>query len=368
MGDIRFPKVVIALPWYSEHDAISNDAYWQKKYLSERGVDCYLYAEGYADKLRSQLISFDECQRLLKDPSNLLIYHHGVYWVQGEQIFNSTEAKICLKYHNITPPEFYRNYDSISTYATEMGRQQTGRFLQSQKIWLCTAASHYNIRDLESYGCPLPRTDVVAPFTQISDFDFVEADPSIVRSIRANGRRNLLFVGRVVPNKGHMHLLKVLERYMCFYGSAVHLNIIGGMSLGEDRYFIELEHLIESLCLSKNVTFHQKVGLSGLKAFYQNSDAFLLMSEHEGFCVPILESQHLGLPLIALDRAAVKETLGSGQLVMQDLDYDFFACAVHHVVTNKELKADLCQNGFSNCDRFRPEVLLQKTIACLSAA
>lgn len=363
----KFEEVLIVVPWYSEHDAISNDAYWQQQYLLSKGIKCHLYAEGYSTNLKHRLITYNECQRLISEPRNLLIYHHGVYWIQGESIFNQARCSLCIKYHNITPPEFYRPYDRISTYATEMGRDQTARFLKSGKIWLCMADSAYNIDDLRAYSLLMPHSEVVAPFTHITDFDSVEADNVIAQELRSGRNKNLLFVGRVVPNKGHSHLLHVLTRYIDFYGADIRLNIIGAVSLSEDLYFVELENLISSLSLGRNVAFHQKIGLKGLKAFYENSDVFLLMSEHEGFCVPILESQYMGLPIVALDRAAVGETLGENQILSKDLDYDFFACAIRHVTDNTSVRESLRDQGFLNYERFKPDAILKKTLECLTS-
>lgn len=367
MNDLRFTKVVVAIPWYSEHDAMSNDAYWQQQYLKDQGSLTYLYAEGFSPNLRKRLISFSELESHIADPQALLIYHHGVYWVQGEEILKRAKCVISMKYHNITPASFYRGYDAASTFATEKGREQTGRILAMNRIALYMGASQYNIEDLRSYGFPLSDTAAIAPFTQTRDFDEVEPDPAITRILKDSARKNLLFVGRVVPNKGHAHLLKVVDRYISFYGADVCLHIIGGLAMGEDVYFIELENILADLRLADNVKFHQKVGLPGLKAFYQNCDVFLLLSEHEGFCVPILESQHMGLPIVALDRAAIKETLGPGQLIYDELDYDFFACAVRHVASNDALRQDLKASGYTNAEKYRPEILLKKTLDCLRA-
>ena len=77
------------------------------------------------------------------------------------------------------------------------------------------------------------------------------------------------------------------------------------------------------------IKFHQKVDLKTLHTLYKYSTVFLLLSEHEGFCVPILEAQYHNLPIVAWDQCAVGETLGSGQLLFQDCDYDSFAIAAH---------------------------------------
>lgn len=364
MTSISFRKIAVAVPWYSEHDAVSNDAYFQQLFFHSLGVTAILYAEGTSPHLQSRLTSFEDFMKIVRDPSALLIYHHGVYWAQGESILREAKCTIHMKYHNITPPEFFRGYDRNSTYATELGRAQTQRLIEMGKISLYVGDSQYNIDDLRSYGLN-DESAIVAPFTQIQDFDEVEADPLVEQEMTAEGKKNVLFVGRVVPNKGHSHLFKTLDRYIDFYGTGICLHLVGGFALSENTYFIELENIINRSKLGPFVRFHQKINSAKLKAFYQFSDAFLLMSEHEGFCVPILEAQYLDLPIVALNRAAVGETLGPEQLIYPEPDYDFFASALQRVFTHTDLRKSVIEHGRTNYMRFRPEALQEQTLALL---
>lgn len=364
MTSISFRKIAVAVPWYSEHDAVSNDAYFQHLFFRSLGFTSILYAEGTSPHLQGRLTGFEEFMNMVRDPSALLIYHHGVYWAQGEAILREAKCTIHLKYHNITPPDFFRGYDRNSTYATELGRAQTQRILEMNKVSLFVGDSQYNIDDLLSYGLRI-RSAIVAPFTQIQDFDEVEADPDIKQEMKAGGKKNVLFVGRVVPNKGHVHLFRTLNRFIDFYGTNICLHLVGGFALAENTYFIELENIINQSKLGPFIKFHQKINSAKLKAFYQYSDAFLLMSEHEGFCVPILEAQYLDLPIVALNRTAVGETLGPQQIIYPETDYDFFASALQRVFTHTELRKSVIENGRLNYLRFRPEALQQQTLALL---
>jgi glycosyltransferase involved in cell wall biosynthesis len=72
------------------------------------------------------------------------------------------------------------------------------------------------------------------------------------------------------------------------------------------------------------------------------------MSEHEGFCVPILEAQYHNIPIIALDRAAVKETLGIEQLIYEKVDYGIFSSAIYTLITDIEIHTYLAKQGYNN--------------------
>ena len=68
----------------------------------------------------------------------------------------------------------------------------------------------------------------------------------------------------------------------------------------------------------KNVIFTGSVSQEALAAYYQNADLFMIMSEHEGFCVPILEAFYSGVPVIAFDSSAIRETMGGCGLLVNE--------------------------------------------------
>lgn len=362
MSVLPFSAIVIAVPWLSEHDAIGNDAFWQHSLLAAEGNKVFIYADGASENLRYRLISWNEAIEIVANPNALIIYHHGVFWQQGENLIRRARCRRLLKYHNITPPEFFRPYDAASTSGTERGRDQTSRFLSQGRFDYVLADSLFNIKDLENYGLSMPPSSIAAPFSQIQEFNKVRSDPVVLHQFKnQSDTLHILFVGRVVPNKGHLHLIEVLYHYIEFFGSKVKLHVVGSISLLEHHYFEEIEKKIGERQIAKQIIFHQQCSLSAIKALFQSADAFLLMSEHEGFCVPILECQHLELPIVALDRAAVSETLGPSQLLFEDLNYDAFAVALSRVHKDDALKKQLVAQGQENLKRFRPEVIMQTT-------
>jgi glycosyltransferase involved in cell wall biosynthesis len=122
-------------------------------------------------------------------------------------------------------------------------------------------------------------------------------------------------------------------------------------------YGQQLTEAINSRRLSSYIEIHQDVDFCDLHTFYRNSQAFLLMSEHEGFGVPILEAQYHNLPMVALDRAAVRETLGSDQLVFSDPDPAVFAAALHRLKFDAELRKYLGRKGQENYSHYsRPQL------------
>lgn len=351
--------ILIATPSLHSYDAVSNDVMQLKALLSAAGEEVSVYSEFCDPKLESALTERNKFVTLLNNPKNTLIYHHSVQWVHGEEIINASSCRIFLKYHNITPSNFF-SYDPVRMHITAMGREQTKRFIESKKIECFIGDSHYNSQELIHNGAAPDRTHVIAPFHCVHDFDNVEKADDLSSNLK-DGKHHILFVGRVAPNKGHKHLFRTLSRFVDFYGSKIHLHIVGGILEGDRPYLTELENLINELGIASIVSFHNKLSFRELHTYYNSVDAFLLMSEHEGFCVPILEAQYHNLPIVAWDQCAVGETMGSGQIVLPELDYETFAVALHRVITDPQLKKNITEIGLENFRKYEARILFKRT-------
>ncbi len=196
----------------------------------------------------------------------------------------------------------------------------------------------------------------------MNDFDNVKIDTTLKEQLN-DGVLNLLFVGRVAPNKGHVHLIETIRRYKEVYGNNIHLNIIGSIACELKGYYKELKELINDYDLNDMISFYDHVTFEQLNTFYATADLFLLMSEHEGFCVPILEAQYHNVPIIALDRAAVKETLGDEQLIYEKIDYDIFASAIYTLTTDKEMHTYLAKQGYNNFLKYEGDKIAELMLA-----
>jgi glycosyltransferase involved in cell wall biosynthesis len=199
--------------------------------------------------------------------------------------------------------------------------------------------------------------------TIVLEYSKANIDSDLLSNIQ-NGKKHFLTVGRVVPNKGHSHLIQTIRNYVNFFGPEVQLHIIGSLSMQDKRYYYELERLINRFHLGEQIIFHQNVNFDQMHTYYSVCDAFLMMSEHEGFCVPIAEAQFHELPVIALDRGGIAETLGANQLLLKEADYDLFAVALHRITKDQPLKDQLTTTGTQNYNhRFRSEVILQQLLS-----
>ena len=341
-------STLLMIPFLSSHDAMSQDVLEQQKILAQNGP-CFIYAQFSDDVCKSLTLSFLEVQKLLLEtPSVRIVYHHGVFWHQGEEILQAhPEHPVILRYHSITPESFYKPYDHASFVACAEGRKQSLRLIRMDSVKTFASTSPYASRELAEMGVSENRIQEVAPFFHLEDSlpaAFSQEKPFLV-----------LFVGRIVPNKGIQHLLLTLDRYLSLFGPEIHLNIVGSWTLRDPSYYQTLETIIREKRLASYVSFHPQISRAELNAFYKQSQAFLVMSEHEGFCVPVVEAQNFGLPVVSLSRTAVFDTVGEHQIRIEELDYTLFASALHRIRTQPGVRDYLRDQGFINQARYAYE-------------
>jgi len=361
-------KVAIAYFSIVENDAVGNDILQEYYALDENGYDVYLYGEDYCPQVKNKFIkklSWQELLQFIKYKNNILIYHHANYWENGEKIIEQANCKILLKYHNVTPSHFFKAYSEEITISCQMGRKQTERLVKTRKIKLYLPDSVFNGEELKSYGASKEKIKPLAPFHKVDDFCSINLNKDLYHQLK-DGKINVLFVGRIAPNKGHKHLIEVMREYVELYDRNIRLNIVGGLDPKLNSYYEELQHLIKKYNLEDVIFFRGRVSFQDLCTYYKTADIFLLMSEHEGFCVPVLEAQFHQVPIVALGRTAVPETIGKEQLVFNEVDYPTFACAIRIVNQDKTIKNFLAEKGVENFLKYNNESLKIKFLEILT--
>ncbi len=353
---------IIATPTLIPHDAVGNDVRGMHQAIYKSQEAC-IYATDYTEDGYSTPFLIDKTllYDLLQDKSTTLIYHHSIYWPEGEEILSKARCQVILKYHNITPSEFFAPYNDMYAKICRDGREQTERLLRypSIRLW---ADSLYNANELQELGGR--DIAIIPPFHKIEDFQKARIDTDFAKEL-LQYPLNILFVGRFAPNKGHEHLLKTIACYKKKYNDDIHLHIAGSLDRsGLGSYIDYIHYWIDRLGIADLVTIYDKLSFDRLVTLYRTSHIFLLLSEHEGFCVPVLEAQLNKLPIIALDRGAVSETLGDNQLYFQKIDYERFADTIHILQNNFNYTHYLINQGAKNVQRFSLQILEQRLL-CL---
>jgi glycosyltransferase involved in cell wall biosynthesis len=275
-------------------------------------------------------------------PSTWWLYHLSSGSPVGDVIAKRPEPKM-IDYHNITPGSLFGNWVPWATEEAETGFAQLKMLTAASTF--CFADSAFNAEDLSAAGVPDRRTLVVPPL-----FDPLtlrkRADPELMkqrRAERAKGGADWLFVGRVTPSKAQHDLIKALAFYRNTYDPDARLHLVG-TSMG-DEYPRALERFARRIGIGEAVRLTGSVSDEELAAYYATSDVFVCASEHEGFCIPILEAMNFGLPVVAYAAGAVPETAGTGALVVDDKSPFSLATSVNVVLEDAALRERLVQMG-----------------------
>ena len=359
-------NVIIAHQTITDRDAIGHDILGMYETLIEQGHNVYAYSEYCLGKAKSLPTSSTINKKLFEDKNNIIIYHHSIFWEGGEKILSEFKGKKIFKYHNITPPDYFINFSDINYQKCKEGIEQTkrlvGRFKDS--LWICD--SEFNRQDLFRHGLRPGHCSIVPPFNVLEDLEKQEPNFQLVESLIDNNSNNVLFVGRVAPNKGHIHLINIIKKYKDIYDTNVHLWVVGSVDHNIQRYNNELYKIIKKYNLEKNITFTDSQPIENLRAYYLACDEFLCFSEHEGFCVPIIEAQKMMLPVVTYGESALSDTVGKNQIVLNDFDYTFAASALYTIYKEDNVQ-DFCRyNGLLNVNsRFSNHVIKDKLIKYL---
>ncbi|MCI6913975.1 MAG: glycosyltransferase [Lachnospiraceae bacterium] len=349
-------KILMMHQTVTSHDAIGNDIEKMYLYLSQ-DYNCQVFAQNKFND-RVEYIEEKDLVEELSKPENVVIYHHSVYWEMGEALLAQAKCKVVFKYHNITPAHFFEEYNDFHFEQCKKGREQTKRLIENfpTAIWLND--SIYNSKEIE--GVPEERKYIVPPFNKVEEWKTKKPNEQLLDQLLTSDEKNILFVSRVAPNKGHLDLVEILRLCLINYGVKFHLRIIGKFDDGLQKYNSLIFNKIKENQLDGYIEFIGEVNDSDLLSYFLGSDVYLSYSKHEGFCVPVIEAQYLHLPVIALDACAVKETMGSEQVTL-DEKLENYAAAIELICTDSSVKNYLIAEGEKNFkNRFTDDIILKQ--------
>lgn len=315
--------------------AVGNEVFAIYDLLERHGFETAIYTEhlGNPESGKYTVIT-DPYNNLTVNEQDLLIVHlagHSIlhYWI------SDLKCRKAARYHNVTPPKFFTDYCDTSMALTGKGIDEIK--MLSNTFDYCIAVSEFNKQDLISYGyrCPI---DVVPILVQFEDYEQIPNREVLDRY--TDGKTNLLFVGRVVPNKKQEDIIAAFSAYKKLYNANSRLFLVGSYN-GMEVYKARLEDYVSALGLSDDVVFTGSVPLDELLAYYKLADIFLCMSEHEGFCVPLIEAMYFNVPIVAYAAGAVPETLGGAGVLVAEKSPPVTAGMIDKIVKSKALSDDI---------------------------
>jgi len=309
-------------------DAIGNEALHIQALLRARGFESEIFAESTDSLMSARARELDE-YAAFSSPDNVVILHFSI----GSRAASLSERlpdKLILIYHNITPAHWFVPYDLKIARQCARGRAEIARL--RERASLALGVSEFNRKELQDLG--FERTAVL-PLLFDPERLRVPAH-RVVLEMYDDEMTNFLFVGRVTPNKRFEDLIKIVKLYQRSIDRKCRLLCVGQWR-DVERYYERLIRLADVLDL-RGLEFPGHVTTEELVAFYQVADLFLCMSEHEGFCAPLLESFQMGVPVVAYDAGAVSETLGGAGLLVHEKKFDEIAELAGLMVRDEALR------------------------------
>ncbi|WP_244613331.1 glycosyltransferase [Methylosinus sp. Ce-a6] len=286
-------------------DAVTNSMFYMQELLEEYSIPSRIFVEHRDPRLADRLSLIGEFR---PRPDDVLIIHHSM----GHDILPMLTHLNCRKilhYHNVTPPSFFESGSFIRRYAAK-GLQMLDEF--RDHVLGASADSNFNAAELRSRGYANPVTiPALRDYAPLRTQPF-DPEPHYYET----PRYQLLFVGRINPNKGQLHLVEFMERYADAFEYPLHLTLVGRLNEAEP-YAQQLLAAVQRAKLQDRITITGHVSEAGLLGHYRAADAYVSMSEHEGFGVPLLEAMAFDVPVIAYDTSAIGDTMGGAGVLLK---------------------------------------------------
>ncbi len=334
-------KIALFSPTLVKADAVSNDVFGTAQAL-DAVADVKLFANAWDPEL-THVSAYTEIPEFITSPQDLVVIHYSIGFEPVNEIARRLPSRTVVKYHNVTPPEFFADYDQDYFRACKGGRDQLPS-LVDEPFEFFLSDSDFNQQELIALGLDPGKSAVLAPFHQV---DGLLETPSEAEQEGTNAVDRLFTasaVGRLAPNKNLHFLLEVWADFVADFPSA-ELRLIGKCDDRLDAYRRFLELKVERLGIADSVTLTGPVSLSRLKAEYLRANVLCVTSQHEGFCVPAIEAMALGVPVIGCRGTALDETLGDAGILSPGDDPRLLGETLRMLAENPELPAAMVTKG-----------------------
>jgi glycosyltransferase involved in cell wall biosynthesis len=334
----------------SKGDAITNLALGTRRLLREIGPS-EIYAHNISPDLAGDVLPLWAYRP--RHTRNLLLFHASIGQPEVHEFLDMRPEPLVLVYHNITPSRYYEEYDPAFADLLVLGRREVERL--RPRVVGTIADSHYNAHELEELG--YRDVHVVPPTVNLHHLATVEPREETMRTLAATARPIMLSVGQLMPHKRPDFLVRMMHVAESYLGMEGLLFLVGHQRL--ERYTRAVYQQVLELNL-QNVRILGAVDEHDLAALYRSAHLVVTASEHEGFCLPLLEAMTFGKPIVARACAAIPETVGDAALLLPpEQGPSFYAEAVTEAFGNEALRAALASGGarrLETLERRPPEV------------
>jgi len=313
-------------------DAMGDNARRVRGMLRDMGHESEVYAIHIEAELADDVLPLDHPKSRAGD---VTIFHYGIQTPMTAE-FQALSGRRVLQYHNVTPAEFFTRWDTNLSAAAARGRDELPALAGS--VDLALGDSEFNRQELSAMG--FKRTGVLPIAVDTSRVTAPVEMPGL-EGVLDDGLTNFLFVGRIVPNKmieDHVRLAAYYTRYVRHDGRFI---FVGRCDI-LPQYYASIRGLISRLGLRPDrVVFVGAVPDEELAIYYQYADVYVSLSEHEGFCVPLVEAMAADVPVLAYAAAAVPDTLGGAGVQFSPKSLEYAGEMLAELAFNDDLRTQV---------------------------
>ncbi|MGH8993870.1 MAG: glycosyltransferase [Acidimicrobiia bacterium] len=350
------------LPVFAAGDAIGNHVIRVRDALRQAGYDSEIFADDIHPPVAHLARHYREFTLPPDGQPAWLLYHLSTGSPMAAWL-GSLPVPIAVGYHNITPARYFDRWAPDAGVTARQARSEMRTLAFHSRFAL--AVSAFNAAELVADG--YRDVSVVPLLVDFSEYDAPADTRALGRLERLaeQGGTRWLHVGRLVPNKGQHDLIAAFAVYRRLFDARARLSIVGDPTLA--AYVAGLERLAAELEVADAVEFPGRVTFPELLAEYRAASLYVSLSEHEGFCVPVLEAMHCGVPVLALARSAVPETAGDGALLLDSKDPLVVAAAARRILTDPSVWDRLVTAGRRRVDHFSLENSRRRLLETVAA-
>jgi len=336
-------------------DATAVQASAYRELLAQAGIEGELFAAEVNPKLRGRVLHLDQLRERDRDRDLLLVHYTG--FVPGMGGVLEAPGPMMLVYHNITPARYFWNVQPYVATICRLGRDQLPRWVAAARVR--AGVSAFNARELSEAGALDAR--VIPILLDPKRLEPLEGTPSV-----PDADPLVLAVGRLAPHKRHDLVLRAFALFQRRHAPGAALLCVG--SALDPAYRRRLERIAGEVGAAR-VSFMEDLKQPELNAAYGAADALLSMSEHEGFCVPLLEAFHFGVPVVARRAGAMPEVGGDAVLWLEDDDDPAVAAELLRLATrDAALREELAGRGRARLEEFSFERSAATVLAAVRSA
>jgi glycosyltransferase involved in cell wall biosynthesis len=345
------PAVHQLLPVFSYGDAIGGAVLQMRGMLRRLGFRSSIYADLIDRRLgREACPATDLAGRMTRD--DVLVYHLSIGSPLA-RLVEATPARRVIVYHNLTPPEFYRGTSPRVVYWLERGERELRRLAPLAD--LVVGDSTYNLEAPLAAGAR--RHTVIPPPVDLSRLAPRPSSPRCPPVV--------LFVGRIAPNKRQEELIRVIAATRATTLPEARL-VLAGSADDTGGYLAGLRSLAGRMGVAEAVEIPgRRLTDAELGAHYAAATVFACASDHEGFCIPLLEAMAFSVPVIARAAGAVPETLGGAGVLVESGDPLVWAELLARMAEDRRLRAELAAAGLRRLADFSEQAITARLAEAL---